>query len=150
MRSTNSRITAPTNATMISVMIAWPAIEKWMWSRPARTPPRKAPITPAMMSPNRPRSRPRATLLASAPARRPTRTQMMMVSTSRRMSIIGDQYEHGVLGLSRLGRKLLEHRSEHTVELGNRMDEFGEDALGSFRLERQHKFANFFDRHGDH
>ena len=69
-----------------------------------------------------------ATLLASAPARRPTRIQMMMVSISRRMSIIGDQLSTGFRGLSRLGGKLLEHCSKHPVECGIRVDEVGQDA----------------------
>src|SRR6266851_8458498 len=83
----NSRITAPTNATTIAVMIGCPLMAKLILKTWARMPPMNAPSTPAMRSPSRPRPCPSATRLASAPATRPTRIQIRIVSTSRRMSI---------------------------------------------------------------
>src|SRR4030081_1639307 len=128
MRSTKSRITAPTKATTIAVMIGWPLIWKLTCRISARTPPMKAPSTPAT---------------------RPTRIQTSTVSTSRRMSITSlTPYKQTAAGSRScgLGGQVLQDRTQDAVEGRERMDHICERLQRSADLQGEHQLAEDLNR----
>src|SRR5712692_7127764 len=103
-----------------------------------------APRTPATRSPRRPRPCPSATRLARAPATRPTRTQMRIVSMSRRMSITAatpSRLTDSHRGSCGFGRQVLEHAAQDTVERWERMDDVGQDAKWGADFDGQQQLA---------